>query len=102
MLMLYSACIRPARLNKIAQLLPRNAFPVVIQQSLENRNLDEARRRTVLRELAKTPFPVAEQRVVVGEPPARGLDGVDAEAIHQNLLNQMESGSASGLDASQP
>ena len=90
-----------ARLNKIAQLLPQNPFPVVIQQSLENRVLDEARRRTVLRELAKKPFPVAEQRVVIGEPPARGLDGVDAEAIHENLLEQMKSGSTIGLDASQ-
>lgn len=74
------------RLQKIAHLLPQNPFPVVIESSRDNRALDEARQAGVFSELASRPFPVPAERVVIGPSPTRGLDGLDAEVIHKNLL----------------
>ena len=49
--------------------------------------LGGARRRAVLNELARYPFTVPAERVVVGRPIANGLRGEEAEIISTNRLN---------------
>lgn len=74
------------RLQRIAQLVLQNPFPIIIEAGRHDPALDAARRAGVVSELARMPFPVPAERVVVGQSPSRGLDGIDAEIIHENLL----------------
>jgi hypothetical protein len=76
------------QLAKIACMLPANFFPVVIERTPELPGLAQARRMSVLQELAQGSFPVPPERVVVGEPAVPGLRGVEAEVIYRNLLLQ--------------
>jgi hypothetical protein len=85
------------QLGKMTQWLPGNSFPIIIEPTRENDVLGEARRRTVLKELSKQSFPVPEERVVVATPLSPGLDGIDAEVLHQNMLRKWMSG---GMGAS--
>jgi len=75
------------RLAEIAEMLPRNFFPVVIEPDCPP-GLDEARRLAILEELGRCSFPIPPQRVVVGRPLAIGLSGREAEIVYRNLLNQ--------------
>jgi len=72
------------QLEKIADLLPRNFFPIVIEATPETPNLGEARRVAVLNDLAQHKFLVPAERVVVGRPIANGLRGVEADVISTN------------------
>ena len=54
------------QLAKIAELLPRNFHYVIIEWTPANPQLAESRRVTVLNDLAQKPFPVPQERVVVG------------------------------------
>jgi hypothetical protein len=86
------------QLAKIAALLPANFFPVLIERTADGPELDEARRQVVLDELLRGPFPVPMERVVLGDPLGKGLRGVEAELIHQNLLLQTQTrGTLGGL-----
>jgi hypothetical protein len=76
------------QLAKIAALLPVNFSPVIIERTPDNPALAESRRRLVLNELARGPFPVPPERVVIGLPIAAGLQGTEAEIIYSNLLTQ--------------
>ncbi|MFO0841660.1 MAG: hypothetical protein U0797_04560 [Gemmataceae bacterium] len=78
------------RLAQIAELLPRNFFPVVIEPAEGPPVLNEARRLAVLDDLGHGPFPVPPQRVVVGNPSAIGLSGREAMVIYQNLIYQTQ------------
>lgn len=89
------------QLQKIAELLPRNPFPLLIQPSGQGATLDQKRHATVLGMLAGMPFPVPDQRVVIAHPSTRGLDGLDAELIHENLL-QLTSGGSGGATPAMP
>jgi hypothetical protein len=79
------------RLAEIRHMLPRNAFPVVIERTPGFPPLAEARRMSVLGELAAGPFPVPVERVVIGPPLATGLAGVEAEVIYRNLIDNTQS-----------
>ncbi|MFL5245755.1 MAG: hypothetical protein ACJ8FY_27090 [Gemmataceae bacterium] len=82
---------------KIRAMLPQNFFPIVIERSPDAPGLAESRRRIILNELAKGPFPVPPERVVIGAPLADGLSGVEAEIIYRNLLSQtINAGVSSG------
>jgi hypothetical protein len=76
------------QLAKIACMLPANFFPVVIERTPDLPGLAEARRLSVLQELAQGNFPVPPERIVIGPPPTPGLRGVEAEVISRNLLEQ--------------
>jgi hypothetical protein len=76
------------QLVKIAAMLARTDFPLVIERTPWEPALAEARRLTVLQELAGCPFPVPPERVVIGPPPGIGLSGVEAERVYRNLLDQ--------------
>jgi hypothetical protein len=78
------------QLVKIAALLSRNSFPLVIERTPENPALAEARRLVVLNELAHGPFPVPPERVVIGLPLANGLRGIESVLIYDNLLRQTQ------------
>lgn len=72
------------RLQEIARRALHNPFPIIIEASRHDPNLDAARHAAVIAELELMPIPA--ERVVIGPSPARGMDGLDAELIHQNLL----------------
>src|SRR5438128_6809085 len=75
---------------KIATLLPQIFSPVIIETTVDGPGMDEARRVAVVRELAKSPFPVPAERVVVGRPISVPLQGMEAERIYHNLLLNTE------------
>lgn len=74
------------QLAKIAALLPGNFFPVVIEPTASQPELDESRRQAVLHELNLGRFPVPAERVTVGRPIAAGLSGQEAMIVHGTLL----------------
>jgi hypothetical protein len=80
------------QLWKIAERAAHNPFPIIIEASRDDSALDAARHAAVVAELAGLPCPVAAERVFIGPSLTRGLDGLDAEIIHQNLLNQTRGG----------
>jgi hypothetical protein len=75
------------RVAQIQALLPRNAFPVVIERTPDCPQLAEGRRAAVLNALGHGPFPIPPERVVIGPPIALGLQGVEAEILYRNQLN---------------
>lgn len=83
------------QLQKIARRALQNPFPIIIQASPRDPELDAARLAAVISELAFSPVPA--ERVVIGPSVARALDGLDAQLIHQNLLRLMSDGSAQRL-----
>ena len=76
-------------LKRIAALLPRKFSPVVIERSNDS-DLDEQRRQMVLNQLSRGSFPIPPERVKVEVPDSRGLNGVEAELVNTNLLNQTQ------------
>jgi hypothetical protein len=80
------------RLLRLAGLLCASPAPLVIERTPWAPGLDEARRLTVLNALGHISAAVPVERVVIGAPMARGLDGIEAEIIYQNLLIQTQSG----------
>jgi hypothetical protein len=77
-------------LFRIASMLPRNFFPIVIERTPDAPRLAEARRLAVLTELGRSPFPVPAERVVVGPRPPEGLAGIEGDRMYRNLLSQTQ------------
>lgn len=94
------------RLKKIARMLPENFFPVVIEPApgreradlddaqlqvwlAQLDELDQARRETVLKELAKMPFPVPEERVVVPAPEMWRFDPAIPNGLHADEVGPL-------------
>ena len=73
------------RLNKIAAMLPRTPFPVVIEPVAGNPLLSEARQQQVIALLCQLPFPFPPERVVLANAANKGLHGPDSELIYRNL-----------------
>jgi hypothetical protein len=82
------------QLEKIARLMIVHPFPVLIERSRNNRALDEARRQHVILELGETLNEDAANRVFIANPPAVGLDGVEAIDVYNNQLIQTQTGGA--------
>jgi hypothetical protein len=76
------------QLAKIAALLPKTFFPIVIERTPEAPPLAESRRLAVLKALADGPFPIPAQRVVIGPSLGDDLRGVEAQVINTNLMVQ--------------
>jgi hypothetical protein len=87
------------QLAKIVAMMPCNFFPLIIQETPCSPELAEARRLAVFNELAKQPFPVPPERVVVGLPIAIGLRGAEAEQINRNLMANTEARGSIGAAA---
>lgn len=86
------------QLSRMVPLLQSTPHPLIVQWTPDKPGLAEARRQIVLGELQKLSFPVPDERVIVSEPPSRGLDGLDAVPTHLRLMQQ-QSGSVSGAGA---
>jgi hypothetical protein len=80
------------QLAKIAYMLPRNYFPLIIAQSGDNMELADSRRTAILGLLTDTGFPVPEQRVVLATPLARGLVGPEGEFNGNTYYNSFQAG----------
>jgi hypothetical protein len=80
------------QLAKIATQLPVTFFPVVVERTLDDPALAEARRAAILAELAKGAFPVPAERIVVGAPSALSLRGIEAEVIAQSMILRVAAG----------
>jgi hypothetical protein len=72
------------QLYKISQRLSQVAAPIQIQPT-GNSELNEARRSSVLAELAAFSIPVPEDRVQIAVRTVRALEGQDAIAIERKL-----------------
>lgn len=77
-----------SQLAKIASWLLANPSPVFVEPSVDDPGLNEARRRTVARELAVLACPVPGERILVGLPGGGGVSGVESILIDRNRLNQ--------------
>jgi hypothetical protein len=75
-------------LMQVALRLEHVPFPVVIEQSPNNSRpeLDEARRRTVVEQLARLGLPNAEERVIVAGAFPEGYTGIEAENAYYNIF----------------
>jgi hypothetical protein len=76
------------KLMQVALRLEHVPFPVVIEESQHGSRpeLDEARRQTVIRELARLGVAEADDRVVVASAFAEGFTGVEGENAYLNVL----------------
>jgi hypothetical protein len=86
------------QLAKIQAMLPQNFFPLVIERTPAAPALAQSRRQQVLKELAKSTFPIPPERVVVGQSTADGLRGVEAELIHKNMITHTQNAGAENLN----
>ncbi|MBI3467065.1 MAG: hypothetical protein HY000_28965 [Planctomycetes bacterium] len=82
------------QLAKIAKLLT-NLHPIVIEASADAA-LDESRRQAVLSQLAETMSAVPDERVQVGFPLSRGLEGAEAVLIYERFYGQLSAGAPPG------
>lgn len=77
-------------LQLMARRLPSVPFPVMVQVS-DDANLNEARRRAIVKMLQDAGVSDAEQRVVLGYPEAEGLYGEEAEQGFQRMIQLNQS-----------
>ena len=85
-----------AELCRIAQWLPANNFPVFVESTPGNLELDELRRQTVLNEIGSICFAIPSERVIVGRPNIRGLNAAESLLIDRNRLSLIGRGAAGG------
>jgi hypothetical protein len=78
------------QLRKIIQRMEIAPCPIIIQTSIVNAELDEARRQHVLDALEAAGVPVEPELVVVDHPPLPGLQGVEGTFVYGNLLGQTQ------------
>lgn len=76
------------QLIRMTAQLAASPYPLIIERTLENPALAEARRSTVLAELAAGPLPIPADRVLVGLPKPYGMAGNDADIIYSNSLQR--------------
>ncbi len=92
------------KLAAIEAQLPVNFAPLIVEQTAWDPSVAEARRVAILNRLARGPFPVPEERVVVGPAISNGLIGKEAYKVggmrQKEFTSDNGGGSASGLDGS--
>ena len=84
------------QLAMMATWMTTNDFPIFVEPTLRNPELDELRRQTVWVELCGTNLSIPSERVRIGRPNVRGLDASDALLINRNRLDQTATRGASG------
>jgi hypothetical protein len=81
------------RLNDILRMADSHQlYPVIIESTAGDSDLDTARRDHVLEIIGQSTFAVPEDWVVVGEPRAAGISGDEALGIDQEFLNSVKAG----------
>jgi hypothetical protein len=78
------------QLRKIIQRMEIAPCPIIIQTSVVNHDLDEARRQHVLDALQAAGVPAEPEMVVVDHPPLPGLQGLEGTLVYGNLLGQTQ------------
>lgn len=80
------------RLRRLIPLLQGCSWPLIIEPVPGHLELAEARRQYVLQCLSvKMQVPMDESRVIVADPPAAGLSGVEAVLVDKSLIEQTRS-----------
>jgi hypothetical protein len=76
-------------LMQVALRLEHVPFPVVVEESPHNGRpqLDKARQKTIVEQLARLGVPEAEKRVVIAPAFAEGFTAVEGEAAYYHTLN---------------
>ena len=85
--------LSPRGVEQLGRLVPQmlgSPFPLLIQRTPADPSLAARRRENVAIRLAQGPCPLPPDRVVVGEPIAHGLRGVDAQIIAGNALGRVQ------------
>ena len=90
------------RLARIAGSLQYHPYPIIIQSVANGAAHNAARKKAVLQALKAHSFPVPDERVVTGRPPARGLHGLDAELVHEKMLTLEADTSGGGVSSTTP
>ena len=85
------------QLAKHAAAMNGNLFPLVIEQTPDQPELDEARRAAVQQALTQSQSPISFDRVVVGIPTAIALPSQQATGLNANLLRDTQAGGVSNL-----
>jgi len=86
-----SAQLTPRGLDQVAKLGPQLAaspYPLIVERTQADPALAASRRYAVLAALARSPYPVSSDRVLVGVPAANGLSGRDAQLIDANAMSR--------------
>lgn len=93
------------QLEKIIRRMQFVPGPIVVEVTVDDPELGEARRQNVLDALADLGVPADPEMVVVGRTPLPGLQGTEGVLIYQNLLQQTQQrgvygGGSSGANTS--
>jgi len=78
------------QLRKIIQRMEIAPSPIIVQTSIVNPDLDEARRQHILDALRAAGVPAEPELVVVDHPPLPGLQGLEGELVYGNMLGQTQ------------
>lgn len=83
-------------LEQVALRLEHVPFPVVIEESLHNARpeLDQARRQTIVEQLARLGALNVEERVIVANAFPEGWTGIEAEGSYYNVTGSAFGGGA--------
>jgi len=84
------------QLARMATWLTTNDFPIYVEPTFGDPELDELRRQTVWFELSGKSLSIPSERVRIGSPNVRGLDAADALLIDRNRLELTGTRGASG------
>ncbi|AMV38183.1 hypothetical protein [Planctomyces sp. SH-PL62] len=78
------------QLQKLSAQLAASPYPLIVERTPNDPELAGERRRAVLDLLAAASFPIAEDRVLVGQPLPFGMSGVNSQVISANILNRTQ------------
>lgn len=83
-------------LEQVALRLEHVPFPVVIEQSQHDARpeLDQARRRTIVEQLARIGHPQAENRVVIASAFSEGFTAIEGESAYRASISNTFGGGA--------
>jgi hypothetical protein len=88
-----------ANLARICTWLACNHSPIYVEPTSANPELDELRRQVVWNEFSHCSCFVASDRVLLGRPSVRGLDGVESLLIDRNRYSLTQSRGATASSA---
>lgn len=96
-----TAALTPAgkqHLLQVAVRLPHVPYPIVVEQSVDNRTpkLDAQRREAILEQLTKLGVEGMDARVVVAPALAPGITAIEGEAAYYRTLNDSADGNFGG------
>jgi hypothetical protein len=78
------------QLRKMIQRMEATACPIIVQTTIVNPELDEARRQSVLDALRAAGVPAGPEMVVAEHPPVPGLQGLEGVMVYGNMLLQTQ------------